>query len=62
MILKTVGSGRIYTVELQVYHQPDRIEYRDEAYAIAGGMRYLNVTNGTDSTVTEKQVHEPSKD
>jgi hypothetical protein len=56
MILKTVANGRIYTIDLQVFHQPDRVEYRDEAYAIAGGMRYLNDTNTGNSTATEKQV------
>jgi hypothetical protein len=42
-VLKTVANGRIYTMELQVYHQTNMIEFRDEAYAIAAGMKFPKV-------------------
>ena len=42
-VLKTVANGRIYAIELQVSHQPNRIEHRDQAYAIAAGIRFPKV-------------------
>lgn len=45
-VLKTVANGRMYTMELEVYHQENVLPHRDQAYAIAAGMKFLKVESG----------------
>ncbi len=48
-VLKTVAGGRVYTVELQVI-EGKLLDYRDDAYAVAGGMKFLSIAKEPDES------------